>query len=182
MDSEATRKKWDARYRDSHLNANDVAEVLLQNQHRLPTQGSALDLATGLGGNALFLTDKGLEVDAWDISPVAIEKLNSTAQDQGLTLHTQVRDCVDQPPEADSFDLIIVSRFLERELCPAITAALRPQGLLLYQTYTQEKQGSAGPNNLHFLLAKGELLDLFSELETLSFQEGEEALFVGRKS
>jgi tellurite methyltransferase len=180
-DSEAIRRKWDARYRASHNNANSAADVLLQNQHLLPTCGMALDLAAGLGGNALYLAARGLEVHAWDISPVAIEILNAAALQQGLTLHTRVRNCVTRPPESNSFDVIVISRFLERTLCPAISAALKPGGLLFYQTYTREKQGVEGPNNPHFLLVKGELLVLFSELEVVAYQEGEEALFVAKK-
>jgi tellurite methyltransferase len=181
LDNDATRQKWDARYRDSHSNTDCVAAVLLEQQHRLPQNGRALDLAAGLGGNAIYLAKHGLEVHAWDISPVAIDRLSASAQQQGLAIHTQIRDCLAQPPTPDSFDVIIVSRFLERALCPAITTALRPGGLLFYQTYTQAKQGRDGPNNPHFLLAKGELLALFRELEVVAYQEGEEALFVGRK-
>jgi tellurite methyltransferase len=180
-DSEAIRQKWDARYRDSHGSADSIAEVLTKNPHLLPAEGMALDLAAGLGGNALCLAARGLVVHAWDISPVAIEKLNTAARQQGLTLHTQIRDCVAHPPEPDSFDLIIVCRFLERDLCPAIAAALKPGGLLFYQTYSREKQGAEGPDNPHFLLAKGELPALFSELEVVAYQEGDEALFVGKK-
>jgi 2-polyprenyl-3-methyl-5-hydroxy-6-metoxy-1,4-benzoquinol methylase len=181
MDSESIRKKWDKRYRETHTNADSVAEVLKQNRHLLPTEGKALDLACGLGGNALFLAGKGLEVHAWDISPVAVEKLNATAQQQNLTLHTQTRDVANQPPKANSFDVIIVSRFLERKICPDITAALKPGGLLFYQTYTQEKEGSDGPSNPHFLLEKGELLRLFTGLEVLLYQDRSEAQFIARK-
>lgn len=181
MDSEAIQKKWDARYRDSHLNASSVAEVLRQNTSLIPAKGRALDLAAGLGGNALLLATLGLEVHAWDISPVAIDKLNAEARQQNLTLHTQVRDCLAQPPEANRFNLIIVSRFLERALCPAIIAALKPGGLLFYQTYTRARHGSEGPNNPHFLLAEGELGELFAELQRVSYEEGDEALFVSRK-
>lgn len=180
-DSLNIQKKWNARYKESHINANSVAEVLLNSQSYIPSRGSALDLAAGLGGNALFLATKGLEVHAWDISPVAIDKLTARAIKQGLTLQTQARDCISHPPEANSFDLIIVSRFLEREICPAITAALKPGGILFYQTYTQAKQGGEGPNNPHFLLAKGELRELFSELEVIAYREGDEALLVGRR-
>jgi tellurite methyltransferase len=181
LDSDAIREKWDARYRDSHNSADTIADVLTNHQHLLPNEGRALDLAAGLGGNALYLAGRGLEVHAWDISPVAIDRLNTRAQQQGLTLHTQVRDCVAHPPGPNSFDIIVISRFLERNLCPAITAALRSGGLLFYQTYTLEKQGGEGPNNPHFLLAQGELLALFGELEVVAYQEGEEALFVAKK-
>jgi tellurite methyltransferase len=180
-DNGNTRQKWDARYRDSHSNANNAAEVLLQNQPLLPAQGRALDLACGLGGNALFLATRGLEVHAWDISPVAIDILNTTAEQRGVTIHTQNRDCVARPPETASFDLIIVSCFLERNLCPAISAALTPNGLLFYQTYTQTKQSNDGPKNPHFLLAPAELPLLFTGLDIVFYNEGEEALFIGKK-
>jgi 2-polyprenyl-3-methyl-5-hydroxy-6-metoxy-1,4-benzoquinol methylase len=181
MDNDATRKKWDKRYRNTHNSADSVADVLIQNHHLLPKTGKALDLAAGLGGNALFLAKQGLEVYAWDISPVAIEKLNATAQQQHLTLHTQTRDIIAHPPETESFNVIVVSRFLERNLCPAISAALKPGGLLFYQTYTLAKKGNEGPNNPHFLLADGELAALFSELEVITYREGDEALFIGKK-
>ena len=180
-DSEAIRQKWDTRYRHSHINAERVADALSQNQHLLPPAGTALDLACGLGGNALFLAEKGFEVHAWDISPVAIERLGAVAQQRGLALHSQVRDCLAQPPEANRFDIIVVSRFLERTLCPAISAALRPGGILIYQTYTQERRAPTGPANTHFLLQEGELMMLFSRLERLLYLEGEEAQFIGRK-
>ncbi|MEN8169349.1 MAG: methyltransferase domain-containing protein [Pseudomonadota bacterium] len=180
-DNDHIRNKWDARYRSTHATTDGPAEILQQNSELIPDNGKALDLATGLGGSALFLASKGLEVYAWDISPAAIERLNTSAQQQGLTIHSQIRDCIARPPEPGNFDLIIVSRFLERELCPAISAALKPGGLLFYQTYTQKKQGSDGPNNPHFLLGEGELQRLFEELKVISYHESDEALFVGRK-
>jgi len=182
MESDATRSKWDARYRDTGAVAGSAAQVLQQNRQLLPAQGKALDLAAGLGGNALLLAAHGLETHAWDISPVAIAKLDEAAQRHGLVLHTQVRDVVCQPPSANSFDVIVVSRFLERELCPAIIAALKPGGLLFYQTYTRNKPADVGPNNPRFLLDTGELLQLFAELEKVVYEEGEEARLVDRKA
>jgi len=46
---------------------------LTQNQHLLPSQGTALDLACGQGGNSQLLAKAGLDVLAWDSSAVAIE-------------------------------------------------------------------------------------------------------------
>jgi 2-polyprenyl-3-methyl-5-hydroxy-6-metoxy-1,4-benzoquinol methylase len=127
------------------------------------------------------MAEKGLEVHAWDISAEAIEKLKRTAQQQDITLHTQVRDVVDRPPEPNNYDVIVVSRFLERELCPDIIAALKPEGLLFYQTYTQEKKCNIGPSNTVFLLKKGELPELFSTLKVITYQEGDEAMLVAQK-
>jgi 2-polyprenyl-3-methyl-5-hydroxy-6-metoxy-1,4-benzoquinol methylase len=163
------------------MTTGSVADVLKVNQQLLPSSAKVLDIACGLGANALFLAARGLEVHAWDISAVASDKLNLTAQQQGLKLHTQCRDVVTQPPRPESFDLIVVCRFLERELCPAIAAALKPGGLLFYQTYTRDSNRAEGPRNPQFLLAQGELLELFSGLEVELYQEGDEAMFIGRR-
>jgi len=40
-----------------------------------------LDLACGLGANALRLAELGLKTEAWDLSPVAVERLNAEAAD-----------------------------------------------------------------------------------------------------
>ncbi len=152
--------KWDARYREA--GSAVASEVLAENRHLLPAAGEALDLACGLGGNALLLARHGLRTTAWDLSPVAIERLASEAE--GLPLRAEVRDVLAMPPAAARFDVIVVSRFLERDLCPALVAALRPGGLLFYQTFTRDKAVAGGPSNPDFLLAENELLRLFGGL------------------
>ena len=91
-----------------------------------------------------------------------------------------------------SFDIIVVSRFLDRTLSDAIIGALKPDGLLFYQTFTREKTNPKPPNNPDYLLNENELLTLFSPLRVIFYREnaliGEhqrglrnEAQFVGRK-
>ena len=121
---DARNKLWDSRYAASNQ-LPAAAEVLTENMHLLPTAGRALDLACGLGANALLLASCGLEVWAWDYSATAIEKLLENAQANNLSLRTEVRDVVAHPPSPVSFDVIVVSRFLERSLAPAISLALK---------------------------------------------------------
>ncbi len=161
--------KWNTRYREA--GAADAAQVLRENHHLLPASGAALDLACGLGGNALLLARAGLRTRAWDISPVAIERLNAEASAAGLPLRAEVRDVLVAPPTALSFDVIVVSRFLERDLCPTLMAALRPGGLLFYQTFTRDKATPGGPANPDFLLAENELLRLFGGLRLRVYRE-----------
>ena len=68
--------RWDQRYADA-LAPNPPARVLTDNLHLLPAEGDALELACGLGGNALALAGAGLRTQAWDLSPVALAKLTS---------------------------------------------------------------------------------------------------------
>ncbi len=162
--------KWDQIYQQ-HDGALNVAEVLQNNHYLLPKAGVALDLACGLGGNAVFLAEKGLTVKAWDISSVAIGQLASTAKQRGLDIAATVRDVVAEPPEANSVDVILVSHFLARELCPALIAAIKPGGLLFYQTYCQQKVDDVGPKNPDYLLADNELRHLFSEMKLRVYRE-----------
>ena len=76
MVDEGAREKWDCRYaQDSIGSPPEPAKVLSDYAYLLPESGTALDLACGRGGNALFLARRGLETHAWDISRNAINEL-----------------------------------------------------------------------------------------------------------
>ncbi len=165
------REKWNCR----HSQANDAgkpAKVLVENLHLLPLGGNALDLACGRGGNAFCLAEKTrLSVDAWDISDVAIDRVGSEANSRGLTVNAQVRNISLHPPKPDSFDLIVVTHFLDRALVPALIGALRPGGLLFYQTFTQTAVSHEGPSNPGMRLKDNELLELFQPLCVRVYRE-----------
>lgn len=170
MDGAALRRKWDERYSD-RSDTPAAARVLAENRHLLPAAGAALDLACGLGGNALCLAAAGLTTSAWDLSPVAIAKLTGFATAQGLSVRSEVRDVIAQPPPPASFDVVVVSWFLQRSLAPALIAALRGGGLLFYQTFTRARVDDIGPDNPRFRLDDGELLRLFSPLRPRVYRE-----------
>jgi SAM-dependent methyltransferase len=158
-------EEWNRRYElaaDAPVSIpSRPAQVLLDCAHLLPMNGVALDVACGLGANALFLAARGLRVDAWDYSQQAIDRLRATAESQGLdALSAELRDVVKEPPAPESYDVVVVSRFLERKLFPALRAALRRNGLLYYQTFIKDKDPQTGPANPLYLLDTNELLTL----------------------
>ncbi len=190
-EQESLREKWNRRHAAAEGEPR-AAQVLQENRHLLPTSGDALDLACGLGGNALLLAQAGLNVQAWDTSSVAIEALQARAVAEGWPLQTMVHDVIEQPPLPVSFDVIVVSYFLQRELASALCAALRPGGLLFYQTFVRDKVSQQGPGNPDFLLAENELLAMFAPCRVRVYREEgclgditrglrNEALFVGQK-
>jgi 2-polyprenyl-3-methyl-5-hydroxy-6-metoxy-1,4-benzoquinol methylase len=192
MPTKYEQKKWDCRYAAAEGKPR-VAQVLRENHHLLPASGDALDLACGLGGNALLLAQAGLAVQAWDLSSVAIDALRSRAATECLQMQAAVRDVEEQPPMPASFDVIVVSYFLQRALAPTLCAALRPGGLLFYQTFVKDKVSQQGPTNPDFLLAENELLTMFAPLRLRVYHEAgalgditqglrNEALFVGQKT
>lgn len=162
--------KWDARYRDAER-LPPAAVVLTENLHLLPSAGDALDLACGLGANALLMAREGLRVRAWDLSEVAIKQLNEAAKKTVDSLIAEVRDIDALPPEPDCFDVIVVAHFLNRDLAPAIAAALRPGGLLFYQTFSREAVTENGPSNPGYRLGTNELPQLFPGLILRVYRE-----------
>lgn len=193
-DRSGDRDKWDKIYLRQAA-APEPAYVLSNYRRLLPKQGRALDLACGLGGNAILLAKNGLQTCAWDISPVAISKLLARATEEKLNIDAAVRDAVKDPPSPESFDVIVVSRFLARENMPQIIAALRQNGLLLYQTFTAADRAAdraRGPSNPAYRLGKNELPQLCRELDIIIYTEPglitggnpqlqDQALLIGRR-
>ena len=170
-DKQALLAKWNRIYTDTSTTDEAAASVLADYAHLLPPRGKALDLACGLGANALFLARRGLDTEAWDLSPVAIDKLRERAGRHRLSIRARAADVEATDIGRERFDVIVVVRFLERKLAPAIVAALKPGGLLLYQTFTAEKVAEVGPSNPAYLLQANELLSLFSGLRILAYRE-----------
>ena len=183
--------KWDQIYQPETM-ASEPASVLVENRFLLPKTGRALDLACGLGANALLLAQQGLTTEGWDISAVAIHKLQRQADAHALPIKTFALEIASYSFTPASFDIIVVSRFLDRSICNAIMESLKPNGLLFYQTYTQQKVSEQGPKNPRFLLAENELLHLFSALKVVYYRDNaglgaiqqglrNEAQFIGQK-
>ncbi len=164
------RQKWDRIYSKANLSAQPApSEVLQQFAHLLPSSGSALDVACGLGGNALFLAERNFAVTAVDISAVAIKQVEQQQPDVTTRCEPVVHTLADG---VGSYDVIVVSHYLDRSNCELLVNALRAEGVLFYQTFTEAKVNrDAGPSNPQYLLAANELLSLFSELKVLAFSD-----------
>lgn len=185
------KAKWNERYRAA-TGEQQASRVLKENLHLLPDNGRALDLACGLGGNSMLLAQQGLKVDAWDIADVAIAALQGAALQRQLSIKAEVRDVEANPPARETFDVIIVSYFLDRDIIPALIDALKPGGQIYYQTFTRQHVSDRGPQQAAFRLADQELLHLFSGLQIMFYREEgcvgdvqkgfrDEAMLVGRK-
>ncbi len=140
------------------------------------TRGVVLDLACGRGRHAVPAAAAGLPVVGLDRSAAFLAQLRAIARARGLSIASVRADLEHQdalPLARGRCDAVLVFRFLHRPLAPAIVEALRPGGLLLYETFTQDQRKLGyGPSNPRFLLAPGELPELFRELDVLSYDEG----------
>lgn len=169
--NEQTRQKWDSIYRNTDTDFPAPCTVLQHHQHLLDKKTTALDLACGRGANALCLAENGLDTSAWDISAYALQRLAAKADEKRLTLSLETRDLSERPPQPFSFDVIVVSRFLERNIMKAIKNAVKSGGLIFYQTFIREKADNIGPNNTDYLLNKNELLHYFNDWQIIFYVE-----------
>jgi len=165
------KNKWD-KYYDSNIKGSpSPSEVLYFNQHLLPVKGNALDLACGYGSNAICLAMNGLKVSAWDISKIALEKLSLRSKEFDFIINCEIRDVLQQPPEPDTFDIIVVSKFLDRKLIKHIRHAIKPNGLIFYQTFIKDRIIKSGPENPNYQLNENELLDFFEDWKLIFYRE-----------
>ena len=169
--SQADQRKWDRIYTDKDRETGQPCRVLSAHSYLLPPAGDALDLACGRGGNALFLAGKGYATCAWDLSEVVIQRLADQARQIGVPLRAEQRDVAANPPPPASFDIIVVSRYLERTIVSDIIGALKDGGLLFYQTFIREKVSDFGPHNPAYRLQPNELLRLFRSLHIIYYHE-----------
>ena len=148
---------------------------LTSNAHLLPRVGDALDVACGSGRHALWLAERGLRTTALDRNPDLIAALNADASRLHLPLQAEVADLESSRFQftPDTYDVIVVVHYLHRPLFPSLLAALRPGGLLVYETFTRAQAARGRPSNPAFLLEPGELLMRVQPLDVLASREGD---------
>lgn len=161
---------WDRRYSEGeYISERNPSRLLVEFLPMLP-KGRALDIACGEGRNAIYLARQGFEVDAIDISGVAINRGREAAGD--LKVNFAVADLEGFEMPEDTYDLIINFNYLQRSLVQGIKKGLKIGGYILFETYTLEQQKLGPPRNPEFLLGPNELLRLFSDLHIIYYREG----------
>lgn len=165
------RAFWDARYRAAY-EPRPPSALLRRWLPRL-APGRALDVACGTGRNTLLLAQHGWSALGVDISPVALHIAREAARAVGVAIDLLAADIHTWPLPPATFDLVCVFRFLDRPLCAELPALLRPNGVLLYETFTvAQRNYEGGPRSDALLLQAGELPALFPDLVQLEYNEG----------
>ncbi|QOJ05177.1 MAG: class I SAM-dependent methyltransferase [Planctomycetia bacterium] len=164
---------WEKRYEtEAYILGKEPVEFLKEHIGLLP-RGKALDLAMGEGRNAVFLAKHGFEVDGCDISEHAVKKARKLAAENHATIHAFIADLETYQLPKDTYDVIACFYYLQRDLVPQMKAALKPGGMIIYETYTTEnrERGFKGPKEEEYLLQPNELLRLFEDLKIVYYRE-----------
>jgi len=180
---------WDAKHRlAAGAPPAEPASIVRELLPLLPS-GPALDIACGTGRHALLLASRRQQVTAVDSSSVALKILEARARGMGApvrrskSLHEAGRtfrgglelmqadlERTDLPERC--YDLILCIQYLQRSLFPQMARALRPGGVLLFETYTRvQLEYAGGPRNAAYLLETGELREAFPELSVMFYRE-----------
>jgi len=169
--SDADRDKWERRYAERSDTARTHPTPLLEEWlARLP-RGRALDMACGAGRNALHLAAAGYRVDAMDISSVALQRGAARAAELGVEVNWINVDLDSAELIPDSYDLVVVARYVNRVLTNALTASLRDGGHLVFEQHFLTQQEVDGPRSESFRLRPNELLEMFRGLRVLYYRE-----------
>ena len=170
--SEADRQRWDAKYAaGKYADRKHPSALLAAWVDRLP-RGRALDVACGLGRNAIHLAAHGYAVDAMDISGIALAKARERAGARGVEVNWIETDLERPDIPRDAYDVIVVARFLDRPLIPRLIDALRPGGHVVYDHHYITSAEVGGPKGRRFRARPNELLERFRVLRVLSYEEG----------
>lgn len=145
---------WDARFdREDYLFGTAPNEFLASCRALIGDGARVLCVADGEGRNSVWLASEGLDVTAFDASPVGVAKARRLAAERGVTAHYDVADVDGWQWPKEAFDVVaaIYVQFappaMRRRLFARILDALRPGGLFLLEGYRLEQlaHGTGGP-------------------------------------
>lgn len=163
--------KWEARYSSKTVNDLPEPAELLSNNARLLSGGKALDIAMGMGQNALYLAAMGYETTGVDRAAHAVALANRAAETKGVQITAVKQDILAFTIKENHYDLIANFNFLEREIIPGIKNGLKKGGLVFFESYTIELLKKEPGRTPGFLLQQNELLTFFLDFFIIFYHE-----------
>lgn len=165
--TESDRTRWD----DQHaaVGIPDAAHVrppsrFADHAELFPSTGIALELACGNGTSAVWLAQRGLTVTGVDVSPVAIGRAATLADQAGVADRCRfvATDLDGGLPDGPAVDVLLCHMFRDPGLYPAMIDRLAPGGLIAISVLSEVGiDGDPG----RFRARPGELTAAFAALE-----------------
>lgn len=170
------RKTWDAYYNEEDYFFGTAPIAWLTSKAAWLKPGMRVLLpADGEGRNSVWCAERGLVVDAFDISPLAEQKAKKLAEKRGVEMNYVISSFDEWDWQVAAYDAIILvflncappdvrSRLFARSI-----DALKPGGIVLLTGYSgrQLEYGTGGPSNAEQLYTEAMLRDAFSTLDIL---------------
>jgi hypothetical protein len=103
---------------------------------------------------------------------VALEIGRRQAEERSLPIDWREADLESLELAAAEYDLVVNFNYLQRSLIPAIKAALKGGGFVIFETYSIDQRSIGHPTNPAYLLRPNELLEHFHDFRILCYREG----------
>ncbi|MEN9996050.1 MAG: Tellurite methyltransferase [Pseudomonadota bacterium] len=170
--------RWNERFSTLNYLFGEKPNQYLADKAALLHKGNALSIADGEGRNSVWLASQGFDVDAFDFSPVAIEKAKKLANKQQVSVNFHCSDWESFDWKAEHYDTIagIFFQFADpgprTELFEKLNFALKPGGTLIIQGYgkAQMQYNTGGPGILENLYDEELLLSAFKGYTVLDLK------------
>ena len=179
---------WDTRFStDSYIFGTEPNVWLSQHRHLLQTGSRVLAVADGEGRNSVWMAQQGLNVDAFDISPVGVGKAIKLAEQAGVNVNFQICSAEEFEWKVGEYDAVVAIfiQFADPEtratLFKRMKSALKPDGLVLLQGYTPKQLDykTGGPPNIDHLYTEDLLNEAFSDMTIVELKAYEDVLAEG---
>ena len=183
-------ERWNQRFGAPEYIFGTAPNAYLASKAELLRPGQrALCVADGEGRNSVWLAQRGLEVAAFDISPVGVEKAQRLAAERGVRIDFEVADVYGWRWPAASCDVVaaIFVQFADPAMrsfmFERMARALKPGGLALIEGYTpkQLQYNTGGPSKIENLYTAELLRSSFAGFEILELREYEAELEEGSR-
>jgi tellurite methyltransferase len=136
------------------------------------TDRRALDVAMGRGRHAVALARAGFRAFGVDVKLEAVREAVAAGAAENVRVLGWCADLTQHPLPRRRFDLVVVSRYLQRDLFPALEETLAPRGVVIYETFTTHQRAlGRPPTSPDHLLEPGELRRRFEGFEVLFYEE-----------
>lgn len=152
---DAAREFWDDTFRQD-IGFEHAPNRLLATTVSGARPGTALDVASGQGRNALLLASRGWQVTALDISDEGLARTRAAASDAHLAVQTVHADADTYDYGSSKWDLVtMIYAGSDDARIKRIQASLRPGGLFIAEYFLDEGDGGFKAGQLTKLFAEG---------------------------
>lgn len=187
---------WNAKfYTKDFIYGEAPNNFVKENIELLVNTKKVMCLGEGEGRNAIYLADKGMEVEALDISDIALKKLRRRAKESYLFIKT--RHTLFEYWQPDTHYDAVVCTYLhlpkhnQKMLFEKALMALNTNGYFIAELFSESQIhfSSGGPKNIALLYDLNDILDIVKTLpckiiklaqEVIVLNEGDK--HVGRAS
>jgi SAM-dependent methyltransferase len=153
-----------------------ASDWVVQHATKIKPGGRVLDYACGSGRHTIYLAKQGFQVLAIDRDSDSLAQIKETQAQKypDLTIDTLNLDLESANwnlTELGTFDGVVVTNYLYRPHLLKLPDLLKPDGVLIYETFALGNEAYGKPSNPDFLLKPNELLNLAEKMRILAYED-----------